>query len=188
MAVSPSTSLRQSPGSSPKRNFRSGQIDENGYRLARLSRCPANLLNAPHMFRMIPIRRVHARHIHSGTDQPLDDSCSVGCRTQRADDLGSLPGGLGHSIVLVLQWLGTCGFEVVETIHACFRGRSIGDGSVATWKHFNLHGKFDFSDKRMVDSPRRQRFEIWVSLGFFSFLLSKSIIIKRVSCDVHVTL
>ncbi len=81
MAVSPSTSLRQSPGSSPKRNFGPGQIDENGYRLARLSRCPANLLNAPHMFRMIPIRRVHARHIHSGTDQPLDDSCSVGCRT-----------------------------------------------------------------------------------------------------------
>jgi hypothetical protein len=24
--------------------------------------------------------------------------------------------------------------------------------SVATWKHFNLHGEFDFSDERMVDS------------------------------------
>jgi len=24
--------------------------------------------------------------------------------------------------------------------------------SVATWKHFNLHGKFDFSDERMADS------------------------------------
>ncbi len=25
-------------------------------------------------------------------------------------------------------------------------------GSVATWKHFNLHGEFDFSDERMADS------------------------------------
>jgi hypothetical protein len=25
-------------------------------------------------------------------------------------------------------------------------------GSVATWKHFNLQGKFDFSDERMTDS------------------------------------
>jgi hypothetical protein len=24
--------------------------------------------------------------------------------------------------------------------------------SVAIWKHFNLHGEFDFSDERMVDS------------------------------------
>ncbi len=24
--------------------------------------------------------------------------------------------------------------------------------SVATWKHFNLHGEFDFSDERMADS------------------------------------
>jgi hypothetical protein len=109
---------------------------------------------------MIPIRRVHARHIHSGTDQPLDDSCSVGCRTQRADDLGSLPGGLGHSIVSVLQWLGTWGFEVVETIHACFSGRSIGGGSVATRKHFNLHGEFDFSDERMVDIATSACFNI----------------------------
>jgi TnpA family transposase len=26
------------------------------------------------------------------------------------------------------------------------------NGSVATWKHFNLHGEFDFSDERMADS------------------------------------
>jgi hypothetical protein len=26
------------------------------------------------------------------------------------------------------------------------------NGSVATWVHFNLHGEFDFSDERMVDS------------------------------------
>ncbi len=26
------------------------------------------------------------------------------------------------------------------------------NGSVATWAHFNLHGEFDFSDERMVDS------------------------------------
>jgi Tn3 transposase DDE domain len=25
-------------------------------------------------------------------------------------------------------------------------------GSVVTWAHFNLHGEFDFSDERMVDS------------------------------------
>jgi len=29
---------------------------------------------------------------------------------------------------------------------------AICNGSVATWKHFNLHGEFDFSDERMVDS------------------------------------
>jgi len=29
---------------------------------------------------------------------------------------------------------------------------AIRNGSVATWKHFNLHGEFDFSDERMVDS------------------------------------
>lgn len=29
---------------------------------------------------------------------------------------------------------------------------AIGNGLVATWKHFNLHGEFDFSDERMVDS------------------------------------
>jgi len=29
---------------------------------------------------------------------------------------------------------------------------AIRHGSVATWKHFNLHGEFDFSDERMVDS------------------------------------
>src|SRR5208337_2259853 len=25
-------------------------------------------------------------------------------------------------------------------------------GSIATWRHFNLHGEFDFSDERMQDS------------------------------------
>lgn len=29
---------------------------------------------------------------------------------------------------------------------------AIRHGSVATWAHFNLHGEFDFSDERMVDS------------------------------------
>jgi hypothetical protein len=29
---------------------------------------------------------------------------------------------------------------------------AIRNSSVATWKHFNLHGEFDFSDERMVDS------------------------------------
>ena len=29
---------------------------------------------------------------------------------------------------------------------------AIRNGSVATWAHFNLHGEFDFSDDRMVDS------------------------------------
>ncbi len=29
---------------------------------------------------------------------------------------------------------------------------AIRNGSAATWKHFNLHGEFDFSDERMVDS------------------------------------
>jgi hypothetical protein len=29
---------------------------------------------------------------------------------------------------------------------------AIRNGSVTTWRHFNLHGEFDFSDERMVDS------------------------------------
>jgi len=29
---------------------------------------------------------------------------------------------------------------------------AIRNGSVSTWGHFNLHGEFDFSDERMVDS------------------------------------
>ncbi|MBA2727532.1 MAG: Tn3 family transposase [Parachlamydiaceae bacterium] len=29
---------------------------------------------------------------------------------------------------------------------------AIRNGSTMTWKHFNLHGEFDFSDERMVDS------------------------------------
>jgi TnpA family transposase len=29
---------------------------------------------------------------------------------------------------------------------------SIRNGSVVTWRHFNLHGEFDFSDDRMIDS------------------------------------
>ena len=30
--------------------------------------------------------------------------------------------------------------------------KAIRNGSATTWKHFNLHGEFDFSDERMVDS------------------------------------
>lgn len=29
---------------------------------------------------------------------------------------------------------------------------AVRNGSAATWAHFNLHGEFDFSDERMVDS------------------------------------
>ena len=29
---------------------------------------------------------------------------------------------------------------------------AIRNGSVSTWRHFNLHGEFDFSDERLVDS------------------------------------
>jgi TnpA family transposase len=29
---------------------------------------------------------------------------------------------------------------------------AIRNGSVVTWRHFNLHGEFDFSDERMIDS------------------------------------
>ena len=29
---------------------------------------------------------------------------------------------------------------------------AIRNGSVSTWSHFNLHGEFDFSDERMIDS------------------------------------
>jgi TnpA family transposase len=29
---------------------------------------------------------------------------------------------------------------------------AIRNGSAATWKHFNLHGEYDFSDERMVDT------------------------------------
>ena len=29
---------------------------------------------------------------------------------------------------------------------------AVRNGSVVTWAHFNLHGEFDFSDERMVDS------------------------------------
>nr|MBF0222610.1 hypothetical protein [Desulfobulbaceae bacterium] len=29
---------------------------------------------------------------------------------------------------------------------------AIRNGSVATWAHFILHGEFDFSDERIVDS------------------------------------
>jgi len=47
---------------------------------------------------------------------------------------------------------------------------AIRNGSVATWKHFNLHGEFDFSDERMVDSmwlgsPQKSRLEIGLKLG-----------------------
>jgi len=33
--------------------------------------------------------------------------------------------------------------ELIEAIH---------NGSAATWKHFNLHGEFNFSDEQMADS------------------------------------
>jgi TnpA family transposase len=41
---------------------------------------------------------------------------------------------------------------------------AIRNGSAATWKHYNLHGEFDFSDERMVDSmglavPKNPAFE-----------------------------
>jgi len=26
------------------------------------------------------------------------------------------------------------------------------NGSIASWRHFNLHGEFDFSDEKMLDS------------------------------------
>ncbi|MEI6708628.1 MAG: hypothetical protein WCK96_16010 [Methylococcales bacterium] len=29
---------------------------------------------------------------------------------------------------------------------------AIRNGSVVTWAHFNLHGEFDFSDEKIVDS------------------------------------
>jgi hypothetical protein len=29
---------------------------------------------------------------------------------------------------------------------------AVRNGSAATWAHFNLHGEFDFSDDRMIDS------------------------------------
>jgi hypothetical protein len=29
---------------------------------------------------------------------------------------------------------------------------AIRNGSIATWRHFNLHGEFDFSDEKMLDS------------------------------------
>jgi hypothetical protein len=30
--------------------------------------------------------------------------------------------------------------------------KAVRNGSAVTWAHFNLHGEFDFSDERMVDS------------------------------------
>ena len=42
---------------------------------------------------------------------------------------------------------------------------AIRHGSAATWQHFNLHGEFDFSDERSVDSmglaasPKNPAFE-----------------------------
>ena len=43
--------------------------------------------------------------------------------------------------------------------------KAIRNGSAATWKHFNLHGEFNFSDERMVDSmglafPKNFEFEL----------------------------
>lgn len=29
---------------------------------------------------------------------------------------------------------------------------AVRNGSVATWRHFNLHGEFDFLDEKMIDS------------------------------------
>lgn len=41
---------------------------------------------------------------------------------------------------------------------------AIRNGSAAIWKHFNLHGEFDFSDERLIDSiglalPKKSTFE-----------------------------
>ena len=41
---------------------------------------------------------------------------------------------------------------------------AIRNGSAATWKHYNLHGEFDFSDEQIVDSmglavPKNPAFE-----------------------------
>jgi hypothetical protein len=37
-------------------------------------------------------------------------------------------------------------------VHKADLLRPIRNGSVVTWANFNLHGEFDFSDKKMVDS------------------------------------
>ncbi|MDR3554119.1 MAG: Tn3 family transposase [Syntrophobacteraceae bacterium] len=47
---------------------------------------------------------------------------------------------------------------------------AIRNGSVATWAPFNLHGEFDFSDERMVDSmgltlPPKSGTETGLKLG-----------------------
>jgi hypothetical protein len=39
-----------------------------------------------------------------------------------------------------------------EKMRNAGRIEAIRNGSVATWKHFNLRGEFDFPDERMVDS------------------------------------
>ena len=36
-----------------------------------------------------------------------------------------------------------CKIELIEAVR---------NGSAITWKHFNLHGEFDFSDEKLVDS------------------------------------
>lgn len=39
-----------------------------------------------------------------------------------------------------------------DEVHRMTLIDTIRNGSVSTWRHFNLHGEFDFSDERMVDS------------------------------------
>ena len=63
---------------------------------------------------------------------------------------------------------------------------AIRNGSVATWKHFNLHGEFDFSDERMVDSmglevPKKTGLEIGLKLG------SSKSVKSHASCGVKKT-
>ncbi len=46
---------------------------------------------------------------------------------------------------------------------------AIRNGSVSTWAHVNLHGEFNFSDERMVDSkrltPPQNRTWNWAKIG-----------------------
>ncbi|MEO7860633.1 MAG: hypothetical protein ABIU05_09330 [Nitrospirales bacterium] len=39
-----------------------------------------------------------------------------------------------------------------DEVHRMVLIDTLRNGSVSTWRHFNLHGEFDFSDERMVDS------------------------------------
>jgi hypothetical protein len=65
------------------------------------------------------------------------------CITINGEDKQTLSFGGLYQRVLILA------SEIVK--HA-IPGDRVRNGSVATWRHFNLHGEFDFSDDRMVDS------------------------------------